>query len=144
MVLDQAAQVVEEMGQVELDRLAAAQAEGIGAGEARAQLMTGLAERVPTAAEEIGGLALPELELLEGVGHEVAPFRPGERLRCFDQQVAQPCRDLHGSASLTEQGRYSTINASLCGPVIFFRPPKTGLEGARRRTPPGWRTPPTA
>src|SRR5512135_2515975 len=114
------------MGQVELDRLAAAQAEGIGAGEARAQLVAGLAERVPAPAEQTRGLALPELELVEGVGHEAAPFRRGERLRRLDQQVAKPCRDLHGSASLTEQGRYPTINASLCGPVIFFRPPKPG------------------
>src|SRR3974390_628547 len=30
--------------------------------------------------------------------------------------------------SLTEQGRYSTINASLCGPVIFFRPPKEAVQ----------------
>src|SRR5512135_2641968 len=112
------------MGQVELDRLAAAQAEGIGAGEARAQLVASLAERVPAPAEQTRGLALPESELVEGVSHEAAPFRPGERLRRFDQQVAQPCRDFHGSASLIEQGRYSTINASLCGPVIFFRPPK--------------------
>jgi hypothetical protein len=77
MVLDQAAQVIQEMGQVELDRLAAAPAEGIGAGEAGAQLVAGLAERIPAAAEETGGLALPELELVEGVGHEAAPVRPG-------------------------------------------------------------------
>ena len=68
MVLDQAAQIVEERGQVELDRLAAALAEGIGAGETGAQLVAGLAERVPAPAEQTGGLALPESELVEGIG----------------------------------------------------------------------------
>src|SRR5262249_24440766 len=61
MVLDQAAQVVEEMGQVELDRLAAAHAKGIGAGEARAPLVAGLAKRIPVAAERTGGPAVPEV-----------------------------------------------------------------------------------
>src|SRR5271165_7166491 len=112
------------MGQMELNRLASAQAEGIRAGKARADLVAGLAKCVPAPAKQTCGLALPELELVESVGHEAAPFRSRQRLGRFNQQVAQPCCDFHGSASLTEQGRYSTINASLCGPVIFFRPPK--------------------
>src|SRR4051812_25165196 len=119
MVLDQAAKVVKEMGQMELNRLATAPAEGIGTGETRAHLVAGLAERIPAPAEQICGFALPELEFVESVGHEAAPFRSGQRLGRFGQQVAQSCCDFHGSASLTEQGRYSTTNASMCGPVIF-------------------------
>ena len=88
MVLDQAAKVVKEMGQMELDRLAAAPAEGIGAAEARAHLVAGLAERIPAPAEPTCGFALPELELVESVGHEAAPFRSGQRLGRLGQQVA--------------------------------------------------------
>ena len=84
---------------MELNRLASAPAEGIGAGEARASLVAGLAERVAAPAEQTCGFALPELELVEGVGHEATPFRSAQRLRRLDQQVTQGYRDLHGSAS---------------------------------------------
>src|SRR4051794_26454591 len=111
MILDQTAQVVEEMGQMELHRLASAPAEGIGTSEAGAHLVTGLAEGVAAAAEETSGFALAELELVESVGHEVAPLRSRQRLGRFVQQLAQPCGDFHGSASLTKEGRYSNTNA---------------------------------
>src|SRR5271165_2343214 len=134
----QVARVVHLLGstiQMELNRLASAQAEGIRAGKARADLVAGLAKCVTAPAKQTCGMALPELELVESVGHEAPPFRSRQRLGCFNQQVAQPCCDFHGSASLTEQGRYSTINASLCGPVIFFRPPKLGrLDIIRHNT----------
>src|SRR6516162_4291920 len=67
MVLDQAAQVIEEMGQSEFNRLAPAQAEGVGASQTRAEFVTGLAEGVAAPAEETSGFALPELELVEGI-----------------------------------------------------------------------------
>ena len=88
MVLNEAAKVIEQMGQMMLNRLASAQAIGIRAGETRAELVAGLAERVAAPAEQTGGFALPELELVEGVGHEAAPLRSGQRVRCFRQQVA--------------------------------------------------------
>src|SRR5437899_3160076 len=102
MVLDEVAKVVEQMGQMELNRLASAQAEGIRASEARAHLVAGLAEGVAAPAEETGGFALPELELAEGFGHEATPLRSGERLRRFPQQVAEGSCDFHGPASKTE------------------------------------------
>ena len=90
MVLDQTAKVVEEMGQMELNRLASAQAEGIRVGKARADLVAGLAKCVPAPAKQTCGLALPELELVESVGHEAAPFRSRQRLGRFNQQVRSP------------------------------------------------------
>jgi hypothetical protein len=51
MVLDQAAKVVKERGEMELNRLAAEAAEGIGAGKARAHLVACLAERISAPAE---------------------------------------------------------------------------------------------
>src|SRR5205823_12518619 len=59
MVLDETAQVIEQIGQSDFHRLAPAEAEGIGASQARAELVTGLAERVAAPAEETGGFALP-------------------------------------------------------------------------------------
>src|SRR5690242_17425599 len=108
MVLDQAATVVKELGQMELNRSVAAPAEGTGTCEPGAHSVAGLAARIPAPAEQICGFALPELEFVESVGHEAAPFRCGQRLGRFGQQVAQSCCDFHGWASLIEQGRYST------------------------------------
>src|SRR5215470_4566590 len=108
MVLNEAVQVIEQMGQSVFHRLAPAQAEGVGASQARAEFVTGLAEGVPAPAEETGGFALPELELVEGIGHEPTPLRSGERIRRFHQQFAQGSRDFHDWASMTEGGRYST------------------------------------
>src|SRR5262249_14264773 len=93
MILDQTAKVVEEIGQMELHRLGSAPAESIGTSEARAHLVTGLAEGVAAPAKETSGFALAELELVESVGHETAPLRSRERLGRFEQQVAQPCGD---------------------------------------------------
>ena len=74
MVLDQTAKVVEEMGQMELNRLASAQAEGIRVGKARADLVAGLAKCVPAPAKQTCGLALPELELADSTGLQVGGF----------------------------------------------------------------------
>jgi hypothetical protein len=95
MVVDEATKIIEQPRQRELNGLATAQTKGIGAGEAGAKLVVRLAERVAAPAEETGGFALPELERVEGIGHEVTPLRSGEQRRRFDQQVAQSSRDFH-------------------------------------------------
>src|SRR5262245_26258079 len=102
MVLNEAAPIIEPMGQSVFDRLAPAPAEGVGASQARAELVTGLAERVAAPAEETGGFALPKLELVEGMGPETTPLRSGERVRRFHQPVAQGSRAFQDGASMTE------------------------------------------
>ena len=72
VVRDKIADVLEEVGQVELGRLAAAGGEVVHAGDAGVQLMQGLAKGVASPAELPFGLPLAQAERLDRFRHERA------------------------------------------------------------------------
>ena len=97
MVLGDGPDVVEQMGQVELRRLAAAAGGGVAAGDAGAGFALHLAGGVAAPAEGALGLALAEGQLGQGAGHVAAAGGAGEGIgRVADERNhfgTQPHRD---------------------------------------------------
>ena len=89
VVLDKIADIVEQAGEMELDRLASATGGGILASDPGTAFLQGLAKGIASPAEQEEGLALPQTKCGHGVGHVTAAgWPPGKTVSGTTNQVS--------------------------------------------------------
>jgi hypothetical protein len=111
MLLDDGLDVDAELRQMDLGALTAAGGKGIQTGDARAEFVQALAERIAGPAQQLLGLALAQAEAIHGLGHEAAACSAVQGGRGVDQQRPQSFGEFH---RLTSRARRPLSYADSC------------------------------
>jgi hypothetical protein len=103
VLLDKSPNVVEQVGQMELGRLASPAGGGIVAGDAGAGFALGLAEGIAAPAEAALGLALAEAQLLHSARHVAATLSPAEGVGGLSNEPTHFGTQFHSAASWRQE-----------------------------------------
>ena len=129
VVVDEVADVVQEVGQVDLDGLASPGGEVVEAGDAGVEFMQSLAHGIACPAQVDGRLPLTEVEGLDRLGHEPSASGTVEGIRGLHQPRTHRRTQSHSATSCV---REVGIVQNSSGRIIFLNPPKATSTGNPR------------